>query len=106
MRGEIWTVAGGAYASKPRPALVIQDDRFDANDSLTVLPLTSTLVDIPLLRIPVKPSELSGLVHESHIMIDKLTTVRRTNVHARVGRLAPVQMVEVERALLVFLGVA
>jgi mRNA interferase MazF len=106
VRGEIWTVAGGVFASKPRPALVIQDDRFDANDSLTVLPLTSTLVDIPLLRIPVQPSELSGLVRESHIMIDKLTTVRRASVQTRVGRLAPVQMVEVERALLVFLGIA
>ena len=106
MRGEIWTVAGGVFASKPRPALVIQDDRFDANDSLTVLPLTLTLVDIPLLRIPVLPSELSGLVRESHIMIDKLTTVRRASVQSRGGSLAPVQMVEVERALLVFLGIA
>lgn len=106
MRGEIWTVAGGVFASKPRPALVVQDDRFDANDSLTVLPLTSTLVDIPLLRIPVQPSELSGLIKESHIMIDKLTTVRRANVQARIGRLTTVQMVEVERALLVFLGIA
>lgn len=106
MRGEIWTVAGGVFASTPRPALVVQDDRFDANDSLTVLPLTSTLVDIPLLRIPVQASDLSGLIKESHIMIDKLTTVRRANVQARIGRLTPAQMVEVERALLVFLGIA
>lgn len=106
MRGEIWTVAGGVFASTPRPALVVQDDRFDANDSLTVLPLTSTLVDIPLLRIPVQASDLSGLIKESHIMIDKLTTVRRANVQARIGRLTTAQMVEVERALLVFLGIA
>jgi len=106
VRGEIWTVAGGVFASKPRPALVVQDDRFDANDSLTVLPLTTTLVDVPLLRIPVQPSELSGLIKESHIMIDKLTTVLRANVQGRIGRLTPVQMVEVERALLVFLGIA
>jgi mRNA interferase MazF len=99
-------VAGGVFASKPRPALVVQDDRFDANDSLTVLPLTSTLVDIPLLRIPVQASELSGLIKESHIMIEKPTTVRRANVQERIGRLTPVQMVEVERALLVFLGIA
>lgn len=99
-------MAGGVFASKPRPALVVQDDRFDANDSLTVLPLTTTLVDVPLLRIPVQPSELSGLIKESHIMIDKLTTVLRANVQGRIGRLTPVQMVEVERALLVFLGIA
>ena len=106
IRGEIWTVAGGVFASKPRPALVIQDDRFDTTDSVTVLPLTSTLVDIPLLRIALKSTELSGLLRESHIMIDKLTTVRRSNVQSRVGRLTSGQLVEVERALLVFLGIA
>lgn len=106
MRGEIWTIAGGVFASKPCPALVIQDDRFDASASLTVLPLTSTLVDIPLLRIPVAPSDLSGLLRESHIMVDKLTTVRRSHVQSRVGRLTSTQLVDVERALMVFLGIA
>ncbi|MCZ9884404.1 type II toxin-antitoxin system PemK/MazF family toxin [Arthrobacter sp. B2a2-09] len=106
IRGEIWTVAGGVFASKPRPALVIQDDRFSDSESLTVLPMTSTLRDAPLLRIPVTPSDLSGLVRESHIMIDKITTVRRSNVQSRVGRLTSGQLVEVERALLVFLGIA
>lgn len=99
-------VAGGVFASKPRPAVVIQDDRFDASASLTVLPLTSTLIDAPLLRIPVAPTEVSGLARESHIMIDKLTTVRRSNVQTRVGRLTATQLLEVERALLVFLGIA
>lgn len=106
IRGEIWTVAGGVFASKPRPALVIQDDRFSESESLTVLPLTSTLRDAPLLRILVTPSNLSGLVRDSHIMIDKITTVRRSTLHSRVGRLTPGQLVEVERALLVFLGIA
>lgn len=106
IRGEIWTVAGGVYAGKPRPALIIQDDRFDATDSVTVLPLTSNLVDAPLLRIPLQPSEMSGLQRESHAMIDKLTTVRRSSVQTRVGRLAPAQLGQVERALLVFLGIA
>lgn len=106
IRGEIWTVAGGVFASKPRPALVIQDDRFSDSQSLTVLPMTSTLRDAPLLRILLTPSELSGLVRESHIMIDKITTVRRSNVQSRVGRLTAGQLVEVERALLVFLGIA
>jgi mRNA interferase MazF len=28
-RGEIWTMAGGpGYATKPRPAVIIQDDGF------------------------------------------------------------------------------
>jgi mRNA interferase MazF len=105
-RGDIWTVAGGVYASKPRPALIIQDDRYDATDSVTVLLFTSTVLDAPLLRVPISASELSGLVRDSHIMIDKLTTVRRENVHERLGRLSTAQLVTVERVLLAFLGLA
>lgn len=105
-RGELWTVAGGVYASKPRPALVIQDDRFDVTDSVTILPLTTSFTDAPLLRVSVSASDLSGLRQESQVMIDKLTTVRRSNVQSRVGRLTSAQLAEIERALLVFLGLA
>ena len=105
-RGDLWTVAGGVYASKPRPALVIQDDRFDATDSVTVLPLTSTIVDASLLRITIDATDLSGLRQRSQIMIDKLTTVRRSNVQERVGRLSAAQLVDVERTMLAFLGLA
>lgn len=106
IRGELWTVSGGVYSSKPRPALMIQDDRFAATESVTVLPLTSTLVDAPLLRIAVQPTALSGLVRENHVMVDKLTTVHRSTVQSLIGRLTPTQLSQVERALLVFLGIA
>ncbi|TGD88397.1 type II toxin-antitoxin system PemK/MazF family toxin [Mycolicibacterium sp. CH28] len=107
-RGEIWTVAGGAYAGKPRPAVIVQDDLFDATTSVTIAPMTSTLLDAPLIRIRIAGGDgrLSGLDHDSHVMIDKLTTVRRSNVHARVGRLTAEQIVEVERAMMAFLGLA
>lgn len=105
-RGELWTVAGGVYASKPRPALIVQDDLFAGTASVTVAPLTTTLVDAPLLRVPVSADGPTGLQHESQVMIDKITTVRRGNVGTRVGRLAPESLVEVERALLAFLGLA
>ena len=105
-RGDIITVAGGAYASKPRPALVIQDDRFDATDSLTICPLTTTEVDAPLLRVLVIADELTGLSHDSYLMVDKITTVRRSNAQAVIGRLASVTLVEFERRMLVFLGIA
>ena len=94
------------WASKPRPALIIQDDRFDATDSVTVLPLTTVSVSAPLLRIPVTPSAMTGLREGSAVMVDKLTTVRRTNLGERVGRLPAAQMAEIERALMVFLGLA
>lgn len=105
-RGDIVTVAGGVYASKPRPALVIQDDRFDATDSLTICPFTTTEVDALLLRVLVIADELTGLSHDSYLMVDKITTVRRSNAQAVIGRLESVTLVEFERRMLVFLGIA
>jgi mRNA interferase MazF len=102
-RGDIVTVAGGVYASRPRSALIVQDDRFDATDSLTVCPFTSTEVDAPLLRVPVAADEKNGLDQNSFLMVDKITTVRRSNAHTVVGRLEATTVVEFERRLLVFL---
>lgn len=103
-RGDIVTVSGGVYASKPRPALVVQDDRFDATDSLTICPFTTTEVDAPLLRVRVVADDHNGLSQDSYLMIDKLTTVRRNNAHTVLGRLEATTLVEFERRLLVFLG--
>jgi mRNA interferase MazF len=107
-RGEIWTVAGAVYAAKPRPAVIVQDDLFDVTNSVTVAPMTTTLLDAPLMRIRVGGGDgrISGLGHDGDVMIDKLTTVRRSNVHTRVGRLTAEQLVEVERAIMAFLGLA
>lgn len=106
MRGELWSVSGGVYAIKPRPALVIQDDAFEATDSVTVLPLTSTALDAPLLRAPITPSETNGLSQPSWVMVDKLTTVRRSALGARIGRLSARELTDIERLVVVFLGLA
>lgn len=103
-RGDIVTVAGEVYASKPRPALIVQDDRFDATDSLTVCPFTSTDVEAPLLRVSVTADGENGLDRDSFLMVDKMTTVRRSNARPVVGRLDGTTLVEFERRLLVFLG--
>lgn len=103
-RGDIVAVAGGVYASKPRPALIVQDDRFDATDSLTVCLFTSTDVDAPLLRVSVTADEENGLDEDSFLMVDKMTTVRRSNARTVVGRLKATTLIEFERRLLVFLG--
>jgi len=105
-RGEIWTVAGGVYSSKPRPAVIVQDDRFGELDSVTVCPLTTTQVDARYLRMPLVATALSGLDDASSVMVDKLTTVQRSNVGVRVGALSTTELVELERLLLVFLGIA
>jgi mRNA interferase MazF len=105
-RGEVWWVAGGVYASKPRPALIIQDDRFGGTDSVTVCPFTTTTIDAPLLRCAVEATVANGLEADSYLMIDKITTVRRSNVIRYAGRVAHRQLLEAERLLVVFLGLA
>jgi mRNA interferase MazF len=106
-RGEIWTVAGGPdYAGKPRPAVIVQDDAFAATGSVTICLLTSDPTDAPLLRLPLPANADTGLALPSRIMIDKLTTVARTRLGARIGRLASDDMVRLNQALMVFLGLA
>jgi mRNA interferase MazF len=105
-RGEVWTVSGGPeYAGKPRPALIIQDDRFDT-DSVTICPFTTDPTDAPLFRLPIEPSRGNGLDAVSRIMVDKVSTVRRTKLGAKVGALDDANLVQLNRALVVFLGVA
>ena len=106
-RGEIWTVAGGGdYMGKPRPVLILQDDRFDATDSITVCAFTSDPTDAPLLRVLVGPNELNGLDAPSRVMVDKIATVRRARLGVRVGRLDDDDVVRLNQAVLVFLGFA
>ncbi len=106
-RGEIWTIAGGGdYTGKPRPAVIIQDDNFDATASITICTFTTDPTEAPLFRIPIEPSEKNGLRAKSGIMVDKLTTVSKERLGARVGCLDDEDMVRLNRAVLVFLGMA
>jgi mRNA interferase MazF len=106
-RGDIWTVAGGKdYAGKPRPVVIVQDDSFDATDSITVCAFTTDKTAAPLFRLPVEPNERSGLRVACRLMVDKITTVPKTRLGARVGRLDDLDMLRLNRAVLVFLGLA
>ena len=106
-RGDIYTAAArGADSGKPRPVVVIQDDRFGATASVTVVPFTTSSVEAPLFRIPVQPSAVTGLAETSQLMVDKVTTVPRTNLTSQVGRLSDGDLVRLDRALMVFLGLA
>jgi mRNA interferase MazF len=106
-RGEIWTASGGKdYARKPRPVVIVQDDRFDATDSITVCTLTTDPTDAPLFRLPVEPTERNGLRSPSRLMLDKITTVAKTKLGSRIGRLDDDEIRRLNRAMLVFLGLA
>lgn len=106
-RGELWTAADGKYcAGKPRPVLIVQDDRFDATSSITVCPLTSDPTEIPLLRIPLDPNDSNGLDAPSSIMLDKITTMPRSKIGERIGKVSGAEMLALSRGLVVFLGLA
>ncbi len=106
-RGEIWTVAGGAhYSGKPRPVVILQDDRFDRTDSVTVCAFTTDPTEAPLFRLLIKPSESNGLRAECRLMADKVTTVPKTKLGVPIGQLADKDMLRLNRAVLVFLGIA
>src|SRR6059058_494940 len=105
-RGEIWTVAGGGdYVGKPRPTLILQDDRFDT-DSVTVCLLTSDATEAPLFRLVIESSPANGLDATSRLMIDKITTVHRRRLGSKLGVLDDADLVRVNRGLVVFLGIA
>ncbi|CAN5817535.1 type II toxin-antitoxin system PemK/MazF family toxin [soil metagenome] len=106
-RGEIWTAAAGSgYAGKPRPVIILQDDRFDATASVTVCAFTTDPTEAPLFRLLVPPDRVNGLHEPSSLMVDKITTVPRSKLGERIGRLGDDDMVRLGRAVMVFLGLA
>jgi len=105
-RGDLVTVSLPGDFGKPRPGLIVQADEFGNIPSVTLLPLSSLLIDAPLVRLTVQPTSLNGLREPSQVMIDKAMTVRRDKVGAPFGRLEDDAMLAVNRSLAFFLGFA
>jgi len=105
-RGDLVTVAMPGDLGQPQQALVIQSDRYDQHGTVTVLPVTSAVVAAPLFRITLEPDTENGLNKRSQVMSDKAMTVKRDNIGPAFGRIGADAMVEVERCLAVFLGIA
>lgn len=104
-RGDVYTAAvRGPYTGKPRPVVVLQDDRFDVTASVTVCPLTTTTVVAPLARVHIEATDNNGLSQASRLMVDRVTTMPRENLRTRLGRLSDEDMVRLNRAVIVFLG--
>lgn len=105
-RAEIWTVSGGGqYTGKPRPAVIVQDDHFDT-DSVALCPLTTDPTDAPLFRLLIEPGAGNDLDAPSRIMVDKITTVRRSRLGAKIGVLDDANVLRLNGAVVVFLGIA
>ena len=106
-RGEVWTVSGGGpYVGKPRPAVIVQEDRFDSTSSITLCVFTTDPTEAPLLRMLVEPTDRNGLSSASRLMVDKVTTVPKARLGKRIGKLNDEDVVRLNRALTVFLGLA
>ena len=105
-RGDLVTLAMQGDFGKPRPALVVQSDRFSEHATVTVLLVSSMLIDAPLLRVTVQPDERNGLQKTSQVMIDKVMTVKREKLGEAFGSAGDATLVEVGRCLAVFLGIA
>jgi mRNA interferase MazF len=106
-RGEVWTAAAGSgYVGKPRPVAIIQDDRFDATASVTICAFTTDPTEAPLFRLLVEPNQVNGLREPSSLMVDKITSVSRSKLGERIGRLSDDDIVRLGRAVMVFFGLA
>ena len=106
-RGEIWTASAGTdYTGKPRPVVIVQDDCFDATASITVCAFTSDPIDAPLFRLLIEPDAANGLKVPSRLMVDKITSVPKVKLGTRVGALRTEDVARLNRAILVFLGLA
>ena len=105
-RGDLVTIAIQGDFGKPRPALIFQSDQFAEMTSVTILPVTSKLVDAPLFRINLKPNKTNGLKKDSQIMVDKTMTVKREKVGKPFGSITSEDMLQIERSIAVFLGIA
>lgn len=106
-RGDVVTVAASGDYGKPRPAVVVQTDAFPATHaSVIVCQLTSDLTDAPDFRITIEPSEANGLRLPSQIMADKPVTVRREGIGRAIGRLAPDDIRQLDKALAFVVGLA
>src|SRR5580698_5899320 len=103
-RGDMVTVTlPGAYG-KPRPAVIVQSDRYEAMESVTFLPLTSEVLPKQVSRITVAPTAENALRAQSQVMADKCSTLPLTKVGAVFGHLDDTTMGRIDRALAAFLG--
>ncbi len=104
-RGEIWTVSGGKdYTGKPRPVVILQDDRFDATNSISICAFTTNETNTPLFRVLINPNLGNGLRVPCRLMVDKISTVPKSKIGAFIGKLGNDDIIRLNQAILVFLG--
>jgi mRNA interferase MazF len=101
LRGEVVSIVAG----KPRPAVVVRADAFSARDTVVVAGLTTVDAGAELFRVAIEPSENNGVEKRSFVMADYLVAVRREKIGGRIGRLSDSDMLRINAALAVYLGI-
>lgn len=106
-RGDFILVAMSGGFGKPRPALVIQSDKFLSSSfaSVSILLMSSEIIDAHLIRLTVEPDDANGLEKTSQIMVDKPMSVLTNKIGGKIGTASKDLMKEVDSALAVFLGI-
>lgn len=56
--------------------------------------------------IEIEPNDANGFRQVSRLMVDKVTTLPKTKLGGRVGQLTRADMVRLDRALAIFLGLS
>lgn len=99
-------VSGGAdYTGKPRPAVVVRSELFDAGAGITICPTTSTERDAELFRLRIEPTPENGLHRVSWVMIEKISTVAKRKLGPPVGQVESATMRALGEALAIYLGI-
>lgn len=91
---------------RPRPGVIVQSDQLTGLSTAVVCPLSSDVQnDLPLRPI-VEPDGKNGLRIRSQIMTDKLLALKRDRIRTVLGKLDDTTVEQLDRALLVILGLA
>ena len=99
-RGDVVISAEG----KPRPGVIVQADTVATPADVLLCPFSTTIIDAPIFRLNVDPDALNGLKETSQLMADKVGPVRRSRISGVVGRLGEADMIRLDDALIILLG--
>lgn len=107
-KGDVITIRSKnqTFASKARPAIVYQNEMFGCKvESITVILISSTLIDAEPFRITLLPNQENGLKQISQAMADKITTIHRSDVGNKIGQLDILNVQKIDEALKLWLNI-
>ena len=109
-RGEIYLVnfdpTIGHEIKKTRPALVTQNDIANQYSPITIVAaITSKFDDPPYPTDVVMEPKDSGLDQTSAVVLNQIRSIDKQRLIKRIGRVTPAALRQVDRAILISLGV-